>query len=171
MISRRVSLAAFRMHLMRRLIISKRTCFFEVPVRAQPLLFLCLVLSAAVCLATFDPPAVAEGAEGRSEQSAVLAAQQFPQTMPQFPPPLSTPNGPTPADQAQRRMRKEMAKKANHERQMQLKRDTDKLLKLAKELKQYVDETNEDILSVDVVKKANEIEKLAHSVKEKMKND
>jgi hypothetical protein len=32
-----------------------------------------------------------------------------------------------------------------------------------------VDKTNESTLSVDVVKKAEEIEKLAHSVKGKMK--
>ena len=62
-----------------------------------------------------------------------------------------------------------MAKKANLERQADLKRDTDKLLKLANELKEYVDKTNEGTLSVDVVKKAEEIEKLAHSVKDKMK--
>ena len=54
-------------------------------------------------------------------------------------------------------------------RQADLKRDTEKLLKLATELKDYVDKTNENTLSVDVVKKAEEIEKLAHSVKDKMK--
>jgi len=32
-----------------------------------------------------------------------------------------------------------------------------------------VDKTNENTLSVEVIKKAEEIEKLAHSVKEKMK--
>ena len=62
-----------------------------------------------------------------------------------------------------------MAKKANAERQADLKRDTDKLLKLATELKDSVDKTTENTLSVDVMKKAEEIEKLAHSVKEKMK--
>jgi murein tripeptide amidase MpaA len=66
-------------------------------------------------------------------------------------------------------MEREMAKKANLERQADLKRDTEKLLKLAKELKEYVDKTNESTLSVDVVKKAEEIEKLAHRVKDKMK--
>jgi len=66
-------------------------------------------------------------------------------------------------------MEKDMAKKANQERQAQLQRDTDNLLKLANELKQSVDKSNEHTLSLDVVKKAEEIEKLAHSVKEKMK--
>ncbi len=66
-------------------------------------------------------------------------------------------------------MEKEMAKKANQERHADLRRDTEKLLKLATELKEYVDKTNENVLSVNVLKKAEEIEKLAHSVKDKMK--
>ena len=62
-----------------------------------------------------------------------------------------------------------MAKRANKQRQAQLQRDTDNLLKLATELKQEVDKSNENTLSLDVLKKAEEIEKLARSVKEKMK--
>ena len=62
-----------------------------------------------------------------------------------------------------------MAKKANQERNAALKTDTDKLLKLAVELKNYVDKSNENVLSLDVIKKADEIEKLAHSVKDKMR--
>jgi hypothetical protein len=76
---------------------------------------------------------------------------------------------PAPEDAGRRRLEVEMAKKANQERQADLKRDTEKLLKLATELKAYVDKTNEDTLSVNVVKKAEEIEKLAHSVKDKMR--
>jgi hypothetical protein len=67
------------------------------------------------------------------------------------------------------KIEKDMAKKANRERQAQLQRDTDNLVKLANELKQYVDKSNENTLSLDVLKKAEAIEKLAHSVKEKMK--
>lgn len=55
------------------------------------------------------------------------------------------------------------------DRQKRLVADTDKLLALATDLKQQVDKTNQNILSVDVIKKADEIEKLAHSVKERMK--
>src|SRR5215469_7260039 len=65
--------------------------------------------------------------------------------------------------------RRELAKKQNEVRQQDIKKDTDKLLQLATELKQYVDKTNENILSMDVVKKAEEIEKLAKTVKDKMK--
>jgi IS30 family transposase len=64
-----------------------------------------------------------------------------------------------------------MAKKANQERQANLKKDTEKLLKLATELKDYVDKTNENMLSMEVIKKAEEIEKLAHSVRDKMKGN
>jgi hypothetical protein len=72
-------------------------------------------------------------------------------------------------DVSRAKMERDMAKKANQARQADLKRDTDKLLKLAGELKEYVDKSDEGTLSLDVLKKAGEIEKLAHSVKDKMK--
>ncbi len=84
-------------------------------------------------------------------------------------PPMPVPDTQSPEDQARSKLERDMAKKANQERQAALRRDTEKLLKLATELKDYVDKTNENVLSFDVVKKAEEIEKLAHSVKEKMK--
>jgi len=56
------------------------------------------------------------------------------------------------------------------ERQLALRRDTEKLLSLAAELKQNVDKTSPSVLSMDVIKKAQEIEKLAKSVKDKMKD-
>jgi DNA anti-recombination protein RmuC len=65
--------------------------------------------------------------------------------------------------------KQEMLKKQNEQRQQEIKKDTDQLLELATELKQYVDKTNENIISLDVIKKAEQIEKLAKSVKEKMK--
>jgi len=97
----------------------------------------------------------------------------FAQPLMQHPtPPISAePGSPdqTQAEDEKSRMERDMAKKANEARQAALKKDTDKLVKLSNELKDYVDKSNENILSVDVVKKAEEIEKLAHSVKEKMK--
>lgn len=75
----------------------------------------------------------------------------------------------TEGDEARDRITREMAKKANEERHVALQKDTDKLLKLATELKTYVDKSGPNVLSIDVVKKAEEIEKLAHSVKDKMK--
>ena len=73
------------------------------------------------------------------------------------------------ADEAQQRQASDIAKKANLQRQAAIKADTDKLLKLAVELKDSVDKSSENVLSLDVLKKAEEIEKLAHSVKDKMK--
>jgi methionyl-tRNA synthetase len=74
-----------------------------------------------------------------------------------------------PKDEQREKLEKDMAKRANEQRQAEIRRDAEKLLKLATELKQYVDKSNENILSLEVVKKAEEMEKLAHSVKEKMK--
>jgi hypothetical protein len=62
-----------------------------------------------------------------------------------------------------------MSEGRNAERQKKLVEDTAKLLELATQLKADVDKTNKNILSVDVIKRAEEIEKLARSVKERMK--
>jgi hypothetical protein len=91
------------------------------------------------------------------------------------PPPIQLPNPAAPNspsdDPGRERLEREMAKKANQERQAQLKRDSDRLFRLATELKESVDKSNQNTLSVEVIKKAEEIEKLAHSVKEKMKGN
>jgi hypothetical protein len=76
-----------------------------------------------------------------------------------------------PDDPDRQAMDKEMLKKANQERQAQLRRDTERLYQLSTQLKQYVDKSSENTLSLEVIKKAEEIEKLAHSVKEKMKGN
>lgn len=57
----------------------------------------------------------------------------------------------------------------NAERRKQIADDSATLLKLATDLKAEVDKTNKDTLSISVIKKAEAIEKLARSVKEKMK--
>jgi len=71
-------------------------------------------------------------------------------------------------------MREQQSKKsnfqaANVERKKQIADDSARLLKLASDLKTEVDKTSKDTLSLGVIRKAEEIEKLAHSVKEKMK--
>lgn len=58
---------------------------------------------------------------------------------------------------------------ANLERKKQIAADTAKLVELATELKDEVDKTDKDTLSLGVIKKAEMIEKLAKGVKEKMK--
>ena len=74
-----------------------------------------------------------------------------------------------PKDPNEEKMERDREKALNKQRQTNLQKDTTRLLQLATELKQYVDKTDEHTLSLDVVKKADEIEKLAKSVKEKMK--
>jgi hypothetical protein len=63
------------------------------------------------------------------------------------------------------------ARLRNTDRQKQLVLDTQKLLALANELKVEVDKSTKDTMSLDVIRKADEIEKLAHTVKEKMKGN
>ena len=58
----------------------------------------------------------------------------------------------------------------NQLRQKQLADDTAKLLELATELKAEMDKTSKDTLNMNYVRKAEQIEKLAHTVREKMKS-
>ncbi len=56
-----------------------------------------------------------------------------------------------------------------NERQKKIVDETAKLLQLATELKSEVDKTTEDQMSVGMIRKAEEIEKLARDVKQRMK--
>jgi hypothetical protein len=101
---------------------------------------------------------------------AAAASAQSPIVRPQTPL-IKTDFNPAYAnlDENQQSVAQALAKRANLERQAQMKADTERLFKLVQELKESVGKSNENILSIDVIRKANEIEKLAHSVKEKMK--
>jgi hypothetical protein len=83
--------------------------------------------------------------------------------------PASAPQFESSQDPSQKEMQERMLKAANKKRQQDIRDDTDKLFQLATELKAAVDKSNENLLSLDVVKKADEVEKLAKKVKEKMK--
>lgn len=85
------------------------------------------------------------------------------------PPPTAAPQVETRQDPAQKEMQERMAREANKKRQQDIREETDKLFQLATELKAAVDKSNENLLSLDVVRKADEVEKLAKKVKEKMK--
>jgi hypothetical protein len=78
-------------------------------------------------------------------------------------------SGPSQGPVIMQQQRAEQQKMRIAERQKQLVADTDKLLLLTTALKEQVNESNKDILSLDMIKKAEEIEKLAHSVKERIK--
>jgi hypothetical protein len=67
------------------------------------------------------------------------------------------------------RLMESLEARRNVDRQKQLEADTEKLFLLAQQLKDEVAKSNKDELSIAVVKKSEEIEKLARSVKDKMR--
>jgi hypothetical protein len=66
-------------------------------------------------------------------------------------------------------IQRQQAIAANTQRQAEIRRDTDKMLQLTAELKDYVQKAQRGVMSIDAIKKAEQIEKLAHGVKSKMK--
>jgi spore coat polysaccharide biosynthesis protein SpsF (cytidylyltransferase family) len=70
----------------------------------------------------------------------------------------------------QQRFQQALISRTVARRQAQLRVDTEKLVALTTELKQHVDKTGVEILSMDVIKTAQEIQKLAKSVQDKMRN-
>ena len=60
-------------------------------------------------------------------------------------------------------------KALNKQRVKEIQDDTNKLLDLATELKKSVDAAGDNTLSLEVIKKTDEIEKLSKKVREKMK--
>ncbi|HTV09672.1 MAG TPA: hypothetical protein VMD97_11565 [Candidatus Aquilonibacter sp.] len=125
------------------------------------------VLCAAVPLLLSDA--------GARSGRAVMAAQRSPAMnsgRPIDPPPTGVPayspdlgnSTESPAD-AQLR-----ANASSADRHKKVAADVDKLVALSNELKSEMDKTNKDELSLDVIRKAQEIEKLAHDVQSRMKN-
>lgn len=64
---------------------------------------------------------------------------------------------------------KQQAIAANEQRQQEIRRDTDKMAELTQELKDDLQKPAQGVISVDAIKKAEQIEKLAHSVKSRLK--
>lgn len=58
---------------------------------------------------------------------------------------------------------------ANLQRQVQMRQDSEKLFQLTQELNSYLQKTDQGVMSIDALKKAEQIEKLAKSVRSKMK--
>jgi hypothetical protein len=78
--------------------------------------------------------------------------------------PSSAPTG------AVNEIQRQQAIAANQQRQLEIRRDTEKMAELTQELKSYLEKNEQgSVVSVDAIKKAEQIEKLAHSVKSKMK--
>lgn len=110
---------------------------------------------------------------GLSRDGVVEAQRNAPQSTrpePGMMPPLDQPAGTMPNDGARARMEAERMKSFNDDRHKRLASDVDKLMSLTNELKADLDKTNKDELSIAVIRKAQEIEKLAHDVQNRMKN-
>jgi len=110
--------------------------------------------------------------------SGVVEAQQRSGGQPKVPPtmqngPATLPTLDSPAlgtDPMHAHMDEERVKAMNDDRQKRLAADIDRLQELTNQLKSDLDKTNKDELSMVVMRKAAEIEKLAHDVQSRMKN-
>ena len=66
-------------------------------------------------------------------------------------------------------VQRQQAIAANQQRQVEIKRDMEKMAELTQQLTEYFARSGDGVMSIDAIKKAEQIEKLAHSVKSKMK--
>jgi hypothetical protein len=66
-------------------------------------------------------------------------------------------------------IQQQQAKAAYEQRQVEIKRDTEKMFQLTTELRQSLATSGQNVMSMDDLKKVEQIEKLAKGVKSKMK--
>lgn len=83
--------------------------------------------------------------------------------------PTADSNAPGIADIPTSDIQKQQALAASSQRQLEIRRDTDKMLQLTAELRDSLQKADPKVASVDILKKAEQIEKLAHSVRSKLK--
>lgn len=105
---------------------------------------------------------------------SALGQSQTPSAFPQTPAQNRPPFGQEPEttqDPMLRRAQEDAAKKRNIERQKKLLADSDRIVQLAKELSAAAEPNPQDPTPPGMAKKAEEIEKLARSVKELMKSE
>ena len=81
--------------------------------------------------------------------------------------PVSAATAPKSQTETASKLQKAVA--ADSERKKQISDESTQLLAMALSLKAEVDKTNKDTLSLNVIRKADEIERLAKTVKEKIK--
>lgn len=116
---------------------------------------------------------------GLGRGTVAVEAQKSPDPVLHNPDPMSTPTplpgvgddiSGLPPGPVNPRMNAERAKAFNDERHKRLEDDVSRLQALTNELKADVDKADKDELSLVVLRKAAEIEKLAHDVQSRMKN-
>jgi hypothetical protein len=104
---------------------------------------------------------------------AAFAGQQPVQSPPPSPSSTdstaTTPGVHAQGDASERQAGKQNLDAANAARKKQAAADSERLLKLAADLKAEVDKTNQDTLSLTVIRKSSELESLARAVREKAK--
>jgi hypothetical protein len=115
------------------------------------------------CLVALAGSCAALPASAQTQQPAVA-----PPVNTGAPPPLFA--NTNPSDPGQAHMLHAMERERNVIRQKEIVDDTNQLLDLARQLKDAVGKSNKDQLSLSVVNTAAEIEKLAKTVKEKMRD-
>ena len=102
-----------------------------------------------------------------------VAQDSHPAATPESKAPTAAPASPADSKSqpaAPAKMSKEQkAAAAESERKKQIAEQSTELLNMALALKAEVDKTTKDTLSINVIRKADEIERLARNVKEKMK--
>jgi hypothetical protein len=107
---------------------------------------------------------------GQSSRSGPPAAMPMPTTPANHPgmPPIGGGNSTDP-DLLNNRLEEQQMRSRNNERQKRMVAETDKLVELTKQLKEQVESPDKPLQPSEVGKKAEEIEKLAKSVKDRMK--
>ena len=108
---------------------------------------------------------VAGGGQVRQDPSVMSSSQS---RTPSSLPPLDRSDSIAP-DPISTRLQEQQIRSRNSDRQKRLVADTDKLVTLVKELKEQVETPEKPLQPNDVGKRAEEIEKLAKSVKDRMK--
>jgi hypothetical protein len=76
-----------------------------------------------------------------------------------------------PKSEAQERAERQLEKERQKQRWQDIRKRSEQLLEIATELKQYVDKSGENVMSIEVIKKAEQMEKLSKDLQRKMKGD
>jgi len=106
-----------------------------------------------------------------SEVQTSIESPYSPPLTPTFSPQSPFPDPFHGMDQLSRQQFQRQLKELNIQRQKQLSSDSEKLLALATELKTEVGQARESDPTPEQLRKAEQIEKLAHSVRDKMKDE
>ena len=69
------------------------------------------------------------------------------------------------------RAERQLEKERQKQRWQDIKKRSEQLLEIATELKQYVDKSGENVMSIEVIRKAEQMEKLSKDLQRKMKGD